>query len=281
MSRPCTILAALVLLVQAATGQPSEANRDAARKGEDIGDLKVLAERGDASAQVKLAGAFLANGRPADARRWFAAAAAQNSAEGQFQLGNLLLTGQRAALPQQSVVPDPGSALSWIYRAATNGHQSAWRSLARCLQSGGNCATNLPQAYAWWNLLADGGEGAARAEMNRLALELSLPEIQTGKTLFADMKAGRWPAPPSAQDPQLDQWLRVRGIAISSREKLVIIGNRNLAEGEQTVLNLGGRKVRLTCLSIESNAVQVQIEGEANPRTLRNLPDPTPIRPRK
>lgn len=281
MSRPVAILTLLLLAVRTATGQSAGALGEALRGPEDIGDLKVLAERGEAAAQVKLAGAYLANGRPVDARRWFTTAAEQNSAEGQFQLGNLLLSGHAATQPEQRVAPDPVVALPWIYRAATNGHKSAWRTLARCLQAGDNCATNLPEAYAWLNLLADSGDVAGRNEMNRLALELSLPDIQAGKTICAGMKTGHWPAPPVAENPLLRQGLRVRGIAISSRGKLAIIGNRNLAEGEQTVLNLGGRQVRLTCLSIESNSVQVQIEGEARPRTLTTSLETSPVGSRK
>lgn len=253
-----------------AAGQSPEPKGGPAPGLEDVGNLKLQAERGDAPAQIKLANAYLANARPIDARRWYAAAAGQNSAEAQFALGNLLLTGRRSALPEQSVVADPGGALVWIYAAATNGHKGAWQSLARCLQTGNNCATNLPEAYAWLTLLADAGDTAGRNEMNRLALDLPAPDIQAGRAIFAAMKTGRWPAPPAAENPRIGRWLRMQGVSISPKEKLVIIGNRTLAEGEQTYLNANGQVIRLRCLNIDSNAVQVQIEGETKPRTLRN-----------
>jgi TPR repeat protein len=248
---------------------------------EDVGNLRVQAEGGDAQAQIKLAGAYLANARPADARRWYAAAAQQNSAEGQFQLGNLLLSGQHSNVPDQIVRADPNAAFSWLYAAATNSHKAAWRSLARCLQTGNNCATNLPEAYAWLTLLADAGDAGSRTEMNRLALDLSSPDIQASKTIFAAMKVGNWPAPPTVELPQIGKWLRMQGVAISSREKLVIIGNRTLAEGEKTYLNVGGQFVGITCLSIDSNSVQVQIEGETKPRTLRNPFNANPTEEKK
>ena len=254
------ILIGLLLSTAMATGQ----------KAEDVGELKVGAERGDAPAQIKLANAYLNNSRPKDARRWYEAAARQNSAEGQFQLGNLLVGGRSSTLPEQSLIADPTAALGWIYSAATNGHKGAWRSLARCLQTGSNCATNLPEAYAWLNLLADGGDAASRNEMNRLALDLSSQDIQIGKAIFGAMKAGLWPAPPLAENSRLGPWLRMQGVAISPKEKLVIIGNRTLAEGEQTYLSVDGQFIRLTCLSIDSNSVQVQVEGEAKPRLLRS-----------
>ena len=271
------ILIGLLFVTTIASGQKAETKHGP----EDVGDLKVQAEGGDAQAQLKLAGAYLADARPVDARRWYEAAAQQNSAEGQFQLGNLLLAGKRAALPEQNLVADPNAALAWIYSAATNGHKGAWLSLARCLQSGNNCATNLPEAYAWLSLLADGGDAAGRTEMNRLALDLSSQDIQAGKAIFATMRAGRWPAPPAAENPRIGRWLRLQGVAISPKEKLVIIGNRTLAEGEQTYFSVDGQFVRLTCLNIDSNSVQVQVEGETKPRTLRNSFGASPSEERK
>ena len=261
---------AIVIRMLLATGVAVGQNAELKQGADDVGSLKLRADGGDAQAQVKLAAAYLSNGRPLDARRWYEAAAQQNSAEGQFQLGNLLMTGKNAAVPEQSLMADPPAALSWIYAAATNGHKIAGRSLARCLQTGNNCATNLAEAYAWLTLLADAGDAPARNDMNRLALDLSSAEIQAGKAVFTGMKSGLWPAPPLAENSKVTRWLRLQGVTLSPKEKLVIIGNRTLAEGEQTYLSVDGQFVRLTCLAINTNSVQVQIEGETKPRLLRN-----------
>jgi hypothetical protein len=270
MQRQVILISALLAIRMIAAGQNPEVKGSTAQGPEDVGNLKVQAEGGNAQAQLKLANAYLASAKPAEARRWYEAAAEQNSAEGQFQLGSLLLTGKRSPTPAQSVMAEPNAAVSWIYAAATNSHRSAWRHLARCLQTGNGCATNLPEAYAWFTLLADTGDPAGRTEMNQLALTLSAADILTGKATFTAMKAGRWPAPPAVEIPRIEKFLRMQGVTISTKEKLVIIGNRSLAEGEQTYLNIGGQLVGLTCLNIESNSVQVQIEGETKPRTLRN-----------
>lgn len=259
-------LIVLALTMSVAVGQKAEPKPSI----EDVGNLKLRAESGDAPAQVKLASAYLSNGRPLDARRWFEAAAQQNLAEGQFQLGNLLMAGKHSSVSEQSLTADTVAALSWMYAAATNGHKAAWRSLAKCQQTGNNCATNLAEAYAWLTLLADAGDASARNEMNRLALDLSSMEIQTGKAIFTGMKTGLWPAPPTPENSQVSRWLRMQGVTISPKEKLVIIGNRTLAEGEQTFLSVAGQFIRVTCLSIDTNSVQVQVEGEAKPRTLRS-----------
>lgn len=260
------ILIGLVLAAATAMGQKASSKQVV----DDVGSLKMRAEGGDAQAQVKLATAYLSNGRPLDARRWFEAAAQQNSAEGQFQLGTLLMAGKQTSVSELSLTADTVAALSWMYAAATNGHKGAWRSLARSQQTGNNCATNLPEAYAWLTLLADTGDASARNDMNRLALDLSSTEIQMGKAIFTGMKSGLWPAPPAPENSQVSRWLRMQGVAISPKEKLVIIGNRTLAEGEQTFLRMDGQFIRLTCLSIDTNSVQVQIEGETKPRTLRS-----------
>jgi hypothetical protein len=262
MKQRLAILIGLLLATVVAVGQKQAV--------EDVGTLKVQAEGGDAPAQVKLATAYLSNGRPLEARRWFEAAARQNLAEGQFQLGNLLMAGKHTPVLEQSLTADPSAALSWTYAAATNGHKGAWRNLARYLQTGNNCTTNLPEAYAWLTLLADAGDASARNDMNQLALDLSSAEIQMGKAVFTGMKSGRWPAPPLAENTRISPWLRMQGVAISPKEKLVIIGNRTLAEGEQTYLSVDGQFIGVTCLTIDTNSVQVQVEGEARPRTLRS-----------
>jgi hypothetical protein len=281
MKERLAILTGLLLTGWVASGQNAELKGTLTQGFEDVGNLKVQAEHGDAQAQLKLANAYLANSRPVSARRWYEAAAEQNSAEGQIQLGSLLLTGRRSTLPEQSLVADPNAAIAWIHAASTNGHKGAWRSLARCLQTGSGCATNLPEAYAWLTLLADAGDAAGRAEMNRLALDLPSQDIETGKAMFAAMKTGRWPDPPQAEIPRIERFMRMQGVTISSREKLVIIGNRTLAEGEKTYLNLGGQFIGVTCLNIDSNSVQVQLEGESKPRTLRNSFGATPMEERK
>jgi hypothetical protein len=277
MKHQCAILLGLLFATAVAMGQKAEPKQGV----EDVGNLKVRAEGGDAQAQVELATAYLASGKTGEARRWYEAAARQNSAEGQFQLGKLLMSGKNSSVPQQSLTPDPVAALAWTYAAATNGHKGAWRSLARCLQTGSNCATNLPEAYAWLRLLAEGGDVSARNDMNRLALDLSSTEIQTGRAIFTGLKSGLWPAPPAAENPQVSRWLRMQGVAISPKEKLVIIGNRTLAEGEQTDFSLEGQTIRLTCLNIQTNSVQVQIEGETKPRLLRNSFGAGPTQERK
>jgi len=280
ITRAATIIGLLVT-AGLAIGQNAELKGVLTQGFEDVGNLKVQAEDGNVQAQVKLANAYLANAKPAEARRWYEAAAVQNSAEGQFQLGNLLLSGKRVTSPAQSVMAEPNAAVGWIYAAATNGHKGAWRSLARCLQTGSGCATNLSEAYAWLTLLADAGDIAGRTEMNQSALALSSSDIVAGKTIFAAMKDGRWPAPPAVEIPRIEKFLRMQGVTISPKEKLVIIGNRSLAEGEQTYLNVGGQLVGMTCLNIDSNSVQVQIEGETKPRTLRNMFGASPTEERK
>jgi hypothetical protein len=265
--RSFAIKVGLWLATAVATGQNAELKGVLTQGFEDVGSLKIHAEGGDAVAQIKLANAYLANARPLDARRWYELAARQESAEGQFQLGNLLLTGRRSTLPEQNVIADPTAALAWIFAAATNGHKSAWRTMAQCLQSGSHCATNRPEAYAWLTLLADAGDVVGRTEMNRLALDLSSAEIQAGKTIFAAMKAGRWPPPPAAENPRIARWLRLQGVAISPKGKLVILGNRTLAEGEETYLSVDGQFI--------------QLEGESKPRTLRNSFGAAPTEERK
>ena len=266
----CNMFVDSVLLIATLTGlgQPSPNMRNIFVEGfDDIGKIKLQAEQGDASAQIKLADAYLSHNRSADALKWYSAAA-QKSVEAQCQLGKLLLFGRWGIPQEQRVAAKPTEGLRWTYLAATSGHREARRNMAKALTAGVGCSTNLVEAYAWLTLLADAGDIVGRVEMNDLALKLQPEEIARGKSLAAETKTGRWPPLPAIRVPVT---LKLTGVIVSPKGNQAIINNQTMREGETVDFKVDGQKVAVTCKNIQADSVQVQVEGEDHPRVLRRI----------
>jgi hypothetical protein len=226
----------------------------------DLGTIKIQADQGNAAAQIKLADAYLSNFKSSDALKWYEAAAKQNSVEGEYQLGALLLFGRVGIPKEQQVQAKPIEGLKWTYMAAISSHKEAWRNMAKALQSGIGCSTNLVEAYAWLSLLADTGDIVGRVEMNNLALKLSNEEILRGKSMTQEMKAGHWPQ-LSSRLPIDDSAFKIGSIVIG-KKSLVIINNHTLSEGDQFRVSGKQGAFNVTCVKIETNSVQVQMKAK-------------------
>jgi TPR repeat protein len=233
----------------------------------DLGTIKVQAEQGDVIAQVKLADAYLSDSQPANALNWYTAAAKQKSVEAEYQIGNLLLFGRFGFPKDQSVSAKPMEGLKWTYLAATNGNQQAWCNMAKALQSGAGCATNLVDAYSWLILLADAGDIVGRVEMNNLSLKLSSTEILRGKSLAEQMKLGHWPPLQIEQNAQAT--LILKGISGTEGNRFVIINNSTLSENDVVPIETKTGIVKVKCIKINDDSVLVKVEGEDKPRLLQ------------
>ena len=239
----------------------------------NLSELKLLAERGLADAQIKVAKACADSQLYADALKWYSAAAKQGVIEANFQKGHMLLYGCRDAPPNQCVKPDPTAALSCLFMAATNGHFGASYDVAVSLKDGLGCPADLVSAYAWFSLCADHGSDPSRTAMNWLALRLSGSEIRQALTLARETKMGHWPGMSLSASGHpvaaVDINLKLSGVVFSPRGNMAIINKRTLAEGETIQLKTGKNEmVDVTCVSVQPSFVQVKVESEADLRTL-------------
>ena len=240
---------------------------------DNMSELKLLAERGYADAQVKVAKACMDDHLYADALKWYSLAAKQGVLEANYQHGHMLLFGCREAAVAQLVQPDPARGLSYTFIAATNGHLGAAYDMAMALKDGLGCGGDMVASYAWFSLCADHGSEASRSAMNWLALRLSATEIRQALALARETKAGRWPgmAMGSAahHGAAVDINLKLSGVVCSPRGNLAVINKRTLAEGETIQLKTGKNEmVDVTCVSVQPSFVSVKVESEADLRIL-------------
>src|ERR1035437_2816598 len=140
---------------------------------DDLGKVKLLAERGNVSAQLKMANACMSSRLYASALQWFSAAAEQGALEARYQKGHLLLFGCRGDSPSQSVTASPTEGLQFIFMAATNHHPAASFDMGLALRDGTGCPADLIWAYAWFSVCAEAGNASSLTVMNGLALRLS------------------------------------------------------------------------------------------------------------
>lgn len=113
--------------------------------------LQAAAEKGDASAQLRLGMAYLdgigVQQDPAAAMRWIQISAEQGYPEAQFRLGAILESGNGA--PQNFPL-----ALQWYERAAQQNHADAQYRLGTMYRRGEGVAPDRSKAYFWFILAA-------------------------------------------------------------------------------------------------------------------------------
>ena len=163
-------LLALVLVQRVGAGgavQPLEvAQGDVAQLG--VGQLRLVAEQGDARAQTEL-GARYENGRGVArdyraAVSWFRRAAAQGYAPAQAALGFMYNTGR-------GVTRNDAVALSWHRRAAEQGNARAQNNLGIMYRDGRGVSRDDAEAVRWFRRAAEQGNGFAQNSLGDMYRE--------------------------------------------------------------------------------------------------------------
>jgi len=120
----------------------------------EFAETKVLAEKGDAKAQHRLA-RMLEEGLgtrrdETEAAKWCRKSAEQGYAEAQYSLAQTLRIGEEVA-------PDMKEAFQWYLKAAQQGHKEAEYSLSICYFRGDGVAVDLKESRRWSLVAAEHG----------------------------------------------------------------------------------------------------------------------------
>jgi hypothetical protein len=181
---------------------------------EEIRELSLKAERGDAKAQYKLGEAYTkgevvpkdyakaanwfrkaaeqglpeaqfilgiiyANGskvpnRDAEAAKWFRKAAEQGLREAQFNLAIMYRKGE-------GVPKDYAEAVEWFRKAAQQGLPRAQYFLGAAHALGEGVPRNYVEAYAYWNVAGSKGNETAKKNLELLVKEMTPSQIEKGQ----------------------------------------------------------------------------------------------------
>jgi TPR repeat protein len=120
--------------------------------------------------------------------------AEQGDQRSQYRVGSLLRTGS-------GVLQDPFEALSWLEKAAVQGHKRAAYDLAFMYFRGHGVPhgrKDFVQAYLWFSIATEHGFGDAAAWRERVAAKLTADEIDAARQLFPQMMTSH------AETPKLE-----------------------------------------------------------------------------
>jgi hypothetical protein len=149
------------------------------------GELKPLAEKGNAEAQLKL-GLMRYTGRGAaqdygEALEWFKKSASQGNPLAMANVAYMYEKGEGA--PQNYV-----EAAAWYRKAAERGNVQAQFALASLYEKGLGVKADEVQALMWFNLAAAQGLEKAKAHRDRVTVWMSPDQIAEAQRLAREFK---------------------------------------------------------------------------------------------
>jgi len=143
---------------------------------EDVKSERRAAERGDASAQFKLALRYdIGEGVPqdyAEAVKWLRRAADQDFVKAQYNLGCMYDSGQ-------GVSQNHTEAAKWFRKAAEHGYASAQKNLGAKYGTGQGVPQNHTEAFVWSSIAAISGDEGAMNNRDIAASRLSTEDLET------------------------------------------------------------------------------------------------------
>jgi uncharacterized protein len=130
----------------------------------DVSALQADAEKGDVSAELKLARAYSVGdgvARSAEtAADWYRKAADHGNSEAQNEMGMIYSIGD-------GVVRDKALAVTWYRKAARQGYAEAMVNLGKAYYNGDGVPVDDASAFAWFTLAKEAGDpNAAKALEN-------------------------------------------------------------------------------------------------------------------
>jgi TPR repeat protein len=145
------------------------------------------AEQGDVNAQVQLGQRYLKGEGVAksgdDAAKWFSKAAEQGSSEAQMALGGMFIAGK-------GVKKSSSEAAKWFMMAAEQGNAAAQCQIGRMHVTGAGVQQDDLEAYKWSSLAAAQGDVAAKKVLDFLGTRMSPIQIAEGQRLSRDLLEG-------------------------------------------------------------------------------------------
>jgi uncharacterized protein len=149
--------------------QPPVAN--SAQVVASIDQIKSLAEKGDAEAELQMGLRYPSIADEKIAAQWFEKAAQHGKVLAQYRYGLALLKGQ-------GVVQDYKKASYWLEKAARQGNAEAQFALGEMYHSGtGIIKDDVERAYLWFNLAAAQGLDKAAASRDLVVQMLTSKQI--------------------------------------------------------------------------------------------------------
>jgi len=145
--------------------------------------------------------------------------------------------------------------------------------LGQLYQDGKLVSKDLPEAYKWLSLPADGSvfdfpSNLAKTYKSQLLLKMSSAEIAEGNRRLAAYanNPGNDTALP---EPAFVAHIKLNGISGAPPRALAIINGKTVAAGKSATIKVDARAVTIQCLAIKASAATITVEGVEGARELR------------
>ena len=186
----CTVSAQTSAGIAAYNSSPSigkgfmEARYIRTPNAEEVKGDRRAAERGDASAQFKLALRYdVGLGVPqnyAESVKWLRKAADQDFVKAQYNLGCMYDNGQ-------GISQNHAEAAKWFRKAAEHGYASAQKNLGAKYGRGQGVPQNNIEAYVWSSIAAISGDEGAMNNRDFAASKLSTEDLEAALKRAAEL----------------------------------------------------------------------------------------------
>jgi TPR repeat protein len=239
-----------------------------------LAELKAAAEAGDAQAQDKLGDIYFKGGNFEDAVTWYRRAAPHSILNSQYQLAHILLMwASSPSVSKTTSAMHSDEALPWLLKAASRRHNRAQLELGQLYRDGRLLKTDLPEAYKWYCLAAEGSSTELFAPnlgisyRDGLILKMSQEQISEGDRRVAHFLAEPAKAAPMPE-PSYFQQLKLQGITGTPGQQLAIINGKTLSANDTATFKIDGHSVTFRCLTIAPISAIIAIDGFLAPKEL-------------
>lgn len=216
--------------------------------------------------------AFRANGQMTEALWAYRQAAKAGSVKGALAAGNILYQTLPASRGRERIL-GLAEGIGDLFRAATNRLPQACAELSVVLQHGPGVQPNLVAAYAWMELAVD-KDPSYKKELDKLVVQMNPDDVQQAQALAHEYAKGHWPTDLVRPVDEGDPRLKIKGITVGGREKLVILNRVTFTEGDTLEVmpegtpHPAGGDLTVTCQEIGADYVLVSVAGEPHLKLL-------------
>jgi hypothetical protein len=225
-------------------------NAAAAPKQDSLAETKKKAEAGDVKAQVVFANEFMRMEKYLLAERWYSEAARTGEPTALYGLAELYTATRGAGT--NAVKANPTNSLTLHKLAAAQSYSPSHMRLGLMYKDGIGTRKNAVRAYTHFKL-AD-ASASRDVYMNQLIAEMTQEQIDAGDKAAAAFKPANFQA---AFAEVVFESVRITGIFGGGEGRVAMINGKQLNEGQQVSLNVGGINAQVKLAEIASDGVFV------------------------
>lgn len=231
------------------------------------------AARKDAEKLVAQGDNFRNNGQMTEALWSYRQAAKAGSVNGAFAAGKMLCQAVTNSHGRERIL-ERAEGIGDLFQAATNQLPQACAEMSSVLQHGRGVPPNLVAAYAWMELAAE-KDPSYKKSLDQLVVQMNPDDVQPAQALAQEYAKGHWPTDLVRPVDDGDPRLKIKGITVGGREKLVVLNRVTFTEGdtldvkpEGAPQQPAGGDLTITCLEIGNDYVLVSVAGESHLKLL-------------